>query len=139
MSLTTGDVADRANVNYQTVLYYEREGLIDEPPRLDNGYRQYPLKAVQTIQFVQGAKELGFTLNEIQQLLEIRDGSKVDCDKVESFARAKRQDLRKRIEKIQKMESVLSNLIQECDENGGYEDCPILETLVEDKTNGTGN
>jgi len=136
--LTTGDVADEAGVDYQTVLYYEREGLIEEPPRLDNGYRQYPHDTVRTIQFIQRAKDLGFTLEETQKLLEIRDGSNADCDEVESFAREKRKDLRTRIEKLQKMEAVLSNLIEEC-ADGEYEYCPILETLTEDETNGSTN
>lgn len=136
MSLTTGDVADEASVDYQTVLYYEREGLIEEPPRLDNGYRQYPHETVRTIQFIQRAKDLGFTLNETQKLLEIRDGSEADCEEVESFAREKRKDLRRRIDKLQNMESVLSNIIDEC-ADGEYEYCPILETLTEEETDAT--
>ncbi|MFB6345855.1 MAG: MerR family DNA-binding protein [bacterium] len=136
MALTTGDVADEAGVDYQTVLYYEREGLIEKPPRLDNGYRQYPQNTVRTIQFIQRAKDLGFTLEETRKLLEIRDGSNADCDEVESFARDKRRDLQTRIEKLQKMESVLSDLIEEC-ADGEYEYCPILETLTEDETNGS--
>ena len=135
-ALTTGDVADEAGVDYQTVLYYEREGLIDEPPRLDNGYRQYSWEAVRTIQFIQRAKNLGFTLKETRKLLNIQDGTKVDCDEVESFARKKRKDLQTRIEKLQKMDSVLSQLIDECAE-GEYEYCPIMETLDEDETNGS--
>lgn len=134
--LTTGDVADEAGVDYQTVLYYEREGLIDEPPRLENGYRQYPQETVRTIQFIQRANDLGFTLEETRQLLDIQDGSNADCSEVELFAREKRQDLRKRIDKLQKMESVLSDLIEEC-ASGEYEYCPILETLTEAETNGS--
>lgn len=70
MSLTTGDVADEAGVDYQTVLCYEREGLIDEPPQLYNGYRQSPHEAVCTIQFMQRVRDLGFTLKEIDRLLD---------------------------------------------------------------------
>lgn len=136
MALTTGDVADEAGVDYQTVLYYEREGLIEEPPRMDNGYRQYPHETVRTIQFIQRAKDLGFTLDETRKLLDIRDGTEADCNEVESFARKKRQDLRQRIDKLQNMESVLSDLIEKC-ADGEYEYCPILETLTEDKTHGS--
>jgi len=103
MALTTGDVADRAGVDYQTVLFYEREGLIDEPPRLDNGYRQYPHEAVRTIQFIQQARDLDFTLDETRQLLDMRDGASAYYDEVESFAREKRTNLRTRIENLQKM------------------------------------
>lgn len=138
MSLTTGQVADEAGVKKDTVLYYEREGLIDEPPRLDNGYRQYPPEAVRTIQFIQQAKELGFTLDETQKLLEMREGEKADCDEVVSFARDKRRDIRKQIEQLQQIESVLSDLIDECEKNGNYDECPILESLIEKEiVNGT--
>lgn len=130
MGLTTGDVADEAGVDYQTVLFYEREGLIEEPPRLDNGYRQYPAETVRTIQFIQRAKQLGFTLAETQRLLAMREGQETDCDEVVSFARNKRSELRKKIDQLRKIEAVLSDLIHECDQTGGYEECPIMETLV---------
>lgn len=138
--LTTGDVAEKAGVDYQTVLYYEREGLIEEPPRLDNGYRQYPREAVRSIQFIQRAKELGFRLDETRQLLAIRDNQRTDCGEVVSFAREKRGEIRERINRLQRMESVLSDLIEECEETGGYDDCPILDTLVtEENGNGQAN
>ncbi len=138
-TLTTGDVADEAGVDYQTVLYYEREGLIDEPPRLDNGYRQYPQEAVRIIQFIQQAKELGFTLSETRKLLDIRHGDRADCEYVVSFARDKRLDIRDRIDRLQRIESVLTNLIEECEETGGYEECPIMDSLVvKNSDNGTG-
>lgn len=129
MSLTTGQVADEAGVNKDTVLYYEREGLIDEPPRTSNEYRQFPEEVVHTIRFIQEAQSIGFTLSEIQSLLSIRDGKSVDCDDVQSMARDKQQSIRNKINKLKKMKQTLDELIEQCERNGTYEYCPIIESL----------
>jgi MerR family copper efflux transcriptional regulator len=129
MSLTTGQVADDAGVKKDTILYYEREGLIDEPPRTDNGYRQFPQDTVQTIRFIQEAQSLGFTLNEIESLLSLREGESVDCDDVQSMAREKHQSIENKIKKLEKMKETLDDLIEQCERNGTYEYCPIIESL----------
>lgn len=129
MALTTGQVADEAGVKKDTVLYYEQEGLIDEPPRTDNGYRQFPNSVARTIKFIQEAQTLGFTLNEIKSLLSIRDGSQKNCDDVRELAQEKQNSIKKKINKLRKIENTLDDLIDECEREGSYDYCPIIESL----------
>ncbi len=70
--LRTGQVAKQAGVNVETLRYYEREGLIDAPPRTASGYREYPAETVSRIHVIRRAKALGFTLQEIRDLLSLR-------------------------------------------------------------------
>lgn len=129
MSLTTGQVADEAGVKKDTVLYYEREGLIEEPPRAGNGYRQFPNDVVRTIQFIREAQSLGFTLEEIRSLLSIREGDSENCDDVRRLARDKQQSIQEKIEKLQRMERTLGDLVEQCEQDGTYDYCPIIESL----------
>lgn len=73
-TLTIGQLAKNAGVNIETIRYYERRGLIPEPPRRESGYRQYSPEFVTRIQFIKRAQELGFSLNEIAELLALRVG-----------------------------------------------------------------
>lgn len=140
MALTTGQVADEAGVDYQTVLFYEKEGLIDEPPRLDNGYRQYPHEAVRAIRFIRRAQELGFTLQEIKKLMELEDARNASCEEVRRFASEKRDEIRQKIEEYRKLESALDELIRTCVDSDAPGECPIMDTLVEGAVpDGSGN
>jgi Hg(II)-responsive transcriptional regulator len=129
MALTTGQVADEAEVNKDTVLYYEREGLIEEPPRTDSGYRQFSNDVVQRIRFIQEAQLLGFTLTEIQSLLSIREGEDEDCEDARELARDKKQSIQNKIKKLKQMDRTLGELIEQCEQEGTYDHCPIIETL----------
>lgn len=140
MALTTGQVADEAGVDYQTVLFYEEKGLIDEPPRLDNGYRQYPHEAVRAIRFIRRAQQLGFTLEEIKELMKLEDTRDVSCEEVRRFASEKRDEIRQKIEEYRKLESVLDELIRTCVDSETPGECPIMDALVkEDGQNGPGS
>ena len=92
-SFTTGQLAKRANVNIETIRYYERRGIIPEPPRRESGYRQYPDNAVARIQFIKRAQELGFTLEEIQSLLDLRVDPETPCAVVKRQADLKVIDI----------------------------------------------
>jgi MerR family copper efflux transcriptional regulator len=72
MALKIGEVAERGGVNLQTIRYYEREGLLPEPPRRESGYRMFPESTVRRVRFIKRAQELGFTLAEIRELLSLR-------------------------------------------------------------------
>ena len=91
-TLTTGQVARRSGVGVETLRFYEREGLIAEPPRNASGYRAYPEEAVAQIQFTKRAKELGFTLKEIKELLSLRVDPDTSCEAVRDQATAKIDD-----------------------------------------------
>src|SRR5207244_5272900 len=84
MSLKIGELAERAEVNLQTIRYYEREGLLPEPPRRESGYRMFPETTVRRVRFIKRAQELGFTLAEIRELLSLRH----DHDRIRTEVRA---------------------------------------------------
>lgn len=131
-AFTIGEVAKRAGVGVDTVRFYEREGLIDEPPRRPSGYRQYPPDTIQRVRFIRRAKELGFTLPEIQELISLRDGGNGRRRKdVLALAQAKMSDIDQRLAKLQAMRSALYALVETCACGEGRPTCPILEALDE--------
>jgi MerR family mercuric resistance operon transcriptional regulator len=124
-----GDVAKEAGVNVQTVRYYERRGLIPAPPRRASGYREYNEETVRRIRFIRHAKDLGFTLDEIAELLAIRAEPGAPCAEVRDRARAKVSDIDERIESLKRMRDVLSALTEKCSGTGPVKGCPILDAL----------
>ncbi|MFQ6115301.1 MAG: MerR family transcriptional regulator, partial [bacterium] len=95
--LTISQLAKKAEVNIETLRYYERQGLIPEPIRTSAGYRQYSLDYVDRIHFIKRAKELGFTLREIDDLLTLRIDDETTCDEVRERAEAKIMEIEKKI------------------------------------------
>ena len=100
-TLTIGQLAKDAGVNIETIRYYERRGLIPEPPRRKSGYRQYGSDFVLRIQFIKRAQELGFSLNEIDELLALRVDSGTACSEVKHHAEAKIADIEGKIKTLQ--------------------------------------
>ncbi len=133
-TLTIGRVAKKAGVNVETIRYYERQGLISRPLRRQSGggllgYRQYPAETVKRILFIRHAKELGFSLKEIAELLSLRVEQDVTCGDVRKRAEAKVADINIRIKILQRMKNALSKLAKECKGRGPVSECPILEAL----------
>ena len=128
-SMTTGQVAREAGVNVETIRFYERKGLIQEPPRRESGYRQYPSRVVNRIRFIKRAQELGFSLKEIDELLELRADGPEACPDVQTRAEAKIVDIENKLHTLQKMQAVLKKLIRECSHHTPEDACPILESL----------
>lgn len=127
--LTIGQVAKRAQVNIETIRYYERKGLISPPPRRESGYRQYPEDTVNRVQFIKQAQDLGFSLKEIVELLSLRVGPGTACGDVKRLAEAKIADIEGRIRTLQRMKEVLTKLTASCSRRGSTGKCPILEAL----------
>lgn len=125
---TIGQVARDVGVGVETVRFYERKGLIAEPPRSGSGYRQYPPEAVERLRFIRRAKELGFTLDEIAELLALGGDA---CAQVRSLALAKVEDVEARIADLERMATVLRGLVDSCDRGEAAPGCPILETIRE--------
>jgi len=125
--LTIGNVARLAGVGVETIRFYEREGLITKPPRTESGYRQYPKEAVDRVLFTKRAKELGFTLKEIRELLSLRVDPKTDCCEVRRRAKAKVADIKEKIADLEKMEGALLKLTAACRGQGPITECPILD------------
>lgn len=127
--LKTGELAEQAGVNVETLRFYERQGLLPEPPRRPSGYREYPPDTVQRIRFIQRAKELGFTLREIKGLLELRVNPETTCAQVRDRAAEKIADVKQKISDLKAIERALKKLMNTCTGAGPLEECPILEHL----------
>lgn len=131
-SLTIGQVAKAAGVGVETVRFYERQGLIEQPPRPREGYRRYPPETVAALRFIRRAKELGFTLPEIAELLGFCRHEAVDCATVRQQAETKIADIEERMAALGRMRDALGALVEACRERGHVGQCPLLETLVEE-------
>ncbi len=128
-SLTIGHLASASGVNLETVRYYERRGLLPKPPRTASGYRLFPIEAAQRLRFIQRAKELGFSLKEIGELLSLRVSPTTTSAGIRAKAEAKITDIRSKIRTLEFMEKALRKLTQSCTGCGPVAECPILESL----------
>lgn len=126
-ALKIGQLASRAGVNIDTVRYYERAGLLPEPPRRPSGYRAYDDGAVRRLRFIRRAKTLGFTLEEIGELLSI--SAKRDVRAVKRAAKRKLLAVDERLAELQRIRDALAGLIDHCPGHGRAEACPILAAL----------
>ena len=127
--LTIGRVARGAGLAIDTVRYYEREGLLEKPARTDAGYRQYSADAVARLRFIRQAKELGFSLNEIKELLSLRVAPGKSCADVKARAEHKIADVEQRIAQLKRIKRALAKLATACSGSGPTSECPILEAL----------
>lgn len=128
-ALTPNALAEAARVNQQTIRYYERRGLIPKPPRTKSGYRMFPPDTLRRVRFIKQAQALGFTLKEIQALLDLRVRSDVGCKDIRQRAREKIDDIGEKIAALQRMEAALTTLANRCRGRGPVEECPILDAL----------
>ena len=125
-----GAVAARADVNIQTVRYYERRGLLPKPRRTASNYRLYSEDNVRRVRFVKRAQELGFSLKEIKELLALRIDSRATRVQVRERAEAKITDIEEKIRSLRAIKKTLTRLATTCGGGGGsVGDCPILEAL----------
>ena len=127
--LTIGRVARDARVAIDTVRYYEREGLLEKPARTSSGYRQYSADAVARLRFIRQAKELGFSLNEVRELLALRVGARRSCGEVKARAERKIADVDRRVAQLKRVRKALSTLADACRGRGPTSQCPILDAL----------
>ena len=127
--LTIGQLARRAGVGVETVRFYERRGLLDEPARLESGYRQYPEEAVARLNFIKRAKELGFTLKEITELLTLRVDPDTTCAEIKQTAQAKLTNVDAKIRDLQRIKQALLAVTASCTGRGPTSACPILDAL----------
>ncbi len=132
MTMTIGQVASGAEVNIQTVRYYERRGLLPEAPRTPGGYRMYDPEADARLRFIKRAQDLGFSLEEIAELLEFRVEHGAACEAVEAKAEEKIAMVEKKMGELRRIKTVLVELSRACDLREPTSDCPVLETLSED-------
>jgi Hg(II)-responsive transcriptional regulator len=129
---TIGNLAKQCGVGVETIRFYEREGLLPQPERKPSEYRLYSDDAVRKVRFIRQAKELGFSLKEIRELMELQlDGYKA-CNKVRSLAETKIADIEKKLSMLERMRHTLRELIAACKNNKRTEISPILRAIEEE-------
>ena len=128
--LTVGRLAALADVSANAVRFYEREGLMHVPAKTESGYRLYDTEAVQRLRFIKQAQHCGFTLSEIQALLQLRDETSSCCNDVRNKVIEKKLELEARIKAMKAMSSALDQLIADCSNDARpVADCSILASL----------
>ncbi len=126
--LTIGRLACEADVNVETIRYYERRGLITQPEKPPYGFRHYPRETAQRVRFIRRAQRLGFTLREIAELLGLGDGH---CENVVQLAARKCAHIQAQIAELRAMQEVLEKLIRSCRSEHAARACPIVDSLSE--------
>jgi len=126
---TIGQLAKKANVNLETIRYYERRGLLPEPPRNKSGHRQYSVEEVKRTQFIKRCQALGFSLKEVSELLSLRVIPGTTCGDIKARAETKIADVEKRIVDLEKIRKALLRMSSKCIGKGPVGQCPILEEL----------
>jgi MerR family mercuric resistance operon transcriptional regulator len=130
--LTIGAAARQAGVGVETIRFYERRGLIEQPPKPPGaGFRVYSPEQVTRIEFIRQAQQIGFSLNETKELLSLRADPRADCSAVRSQAVAKLGQVERKIAQLQEIAAALETLIAACPGSGALEACSILDTLAD--------
>lgn len=128
-TLSIGQLAKAAQVNLETIRYYERRGLLPEPPRNQSGHRRYPTDALVRTTFIKKAQSLGFSLVEIEELLSLRVTPGSTCGDVKRRVQAKINEVDQKISELQRIRGALDVLADRCTGAGPVGQCPILEAL----------
>ncbi|KHF41439.1 Hg(II)-responsive transcriptional regulator [Halalkalibacter okhensis] len=133
MSYRISEFADKCGVNKETIRYYERKKLLQEPSRTNAGYRLYSENAVKRVGFIKRMQELGFSLNEIHKLLGVVDQDEVRCQDMFEFVSKKEEEVQKQIRDLKRIERMLQDLKNRCPNEKKLHECPIIDTLIEEK------
>ena len=134
-AMTISKVAKKAGVGIETVRFYERKGLVDQPPiPPTGGYREYPAETGERIRFIRQAQELGFTLREIKELLSLRTDPATDCADVRERAQAKLDEVNRKIALMKGIQTALEKLIAACPGQGALQVCSIIDAIEAPET-----
>lgn len=128
-TMTIGQLAKETGVGVETIRFYERRGLIEEPSRRESGYREYSDDVPARVDFIKRAKELGFSLKEISELLSLRMDPETTCGDLKNRADQKISDVEDRIQALQKIRKALKRLASTCTGVGPQSECPIVAAL----------
>lgn len=124
-AMKIGEIARRSGTGIETIRFYEREGLLPPPHRRPSGYRQYDEATVERLDYIRRAKELGFTLAEVRELLELSSVAPT-CEHVRQRAEAKIADIEGKIRSLRQMRRSLGRIVERCRAKGSTEDCPLV-------------
>jgi MerR family mercuric resistance operon transcriptional regulator len=126
MVRTISKLAKELGINIETIRFYERKGLIDQPSKPSTGYRHYSDQIVSRIRFIKRAQELGFTLEEVANLLVLSDQP---CHRVQELAQNKLTSVQAKIKDLRRLETALDSLLDECRANDDSNHCPVIDSL----------
>lgn len=126
--LTMGLFAEKAGCDRETIRYYERIGLIDEPSRSAAGYRLYQESDIRRVGFILRCRQLGFSIDEVRGLLELVDENNYSCSDIQSLTQTHLIEVRKKLKDLRTLERALKDMVASCKANS-TPDCPIIETL----------
>ena len=129
-----GKASREAGVNIQTLRYYERRGLLPKTSRLASGYREYDPATVALVRFIRNAQELGFTLNEIGELIALRDDRSRSNEDVRELATRKIEEMDRRIRQLTQMKTELAELVERCGSTPCRDDCVIIDAFDDANT-----
>lgn len=131
--LTRGKLAKKSGVNTATVRYYEKRELLPEPPRSNAGYRMFSTESINRMRFIKQAQEIGFSLKEIKELLDLRVTPRATTVDVRKRAMEKIVDIGEKIQRLRAMKKSLEILVNSCCEDVSASECPILDNLNSEK------
>ncbi|WP_446728887.1 Hg(II)-responsive transcriptional regulator [Pseudoduganella sp. OTU4001] len=124
---TIGSLAKSAGVNVESIRFYQRKGLMLEPERIHSAIRRYSDSDLARLQFIKAAQRIGFSLDEIAELLRLDDGT--HCVEARLLAEQKLQGVRERIADLQRIEMALGQLVASCGDVSGKIKCPLIDSL----------
>lgn len=128
--MRTSELAKAANIDSQTIRYYEKIGILGKPDRTESNYRNYDDSAIVRLKFIKRAKEIGFSLNDIKVLLDMSDGKITRCDQVREFAETRLMKIRNQIKHLKAIEKGLADLVKQCRFRKNIIECPIMKSLT---------
>ena len=126
---TIGALAETAGVNVETIRFYQRKGLMPEPEKPYGSIRRYGAAELVRVRFIKSAQRLGFSLEEVGELLKLEDGAR--CSEARQLAEQKLVDVRQKLSDLQRIESVLAGLVARCSAVRGRVNCPLIASLQE--------
>lgn len=126
---TIGALAETAGVNVETIRFYQRKGLMPEPEKPYGSIRRYGAAELARVRFIKSAQRLGFSLEEVGELLKLEDGAR--CSEARQLAEQKLVDVRQKLSDLQRIESVLAGLVARCSAVRGRVNCPLIASLQE--------
>jgi MerR family mercuric resistance operon transcriptional regulator len=129
---TIGALSRRTGCHIETIRYYERIGLLLKPPRTEGGHRLYDHEQIKRLIFIGRSRELGFSLDEIRTLFRLVDGERYTCQEVKTVTEQHLRDVSKKISDLRRLQKTLRSISSQC-EGGLVPDCPIIESLFEEK------
>lgn len=126
-SFSIGALAAAAEVSVETIRFYQREGIVSEPVRPPGGVRRYAVQDVARVNFIKSAQRLGFSLQDVAELLRLDDGG--SCSAIQGRAQRKLDQVRERLADLKRMESTLAELVNRCATSRGTVRCPLIASL----------